>query len=118
TGSPASAARTDGSSSRSMIGSKPASATRSTSVRTSTPGSGAARSSATSCASRSSVPGGQVAAERVHTASSALLAATADDVYQGSSPRTGYAESSTTERSSSGWRAMNDCTRNVPYESP
>ena len=39
-------------------------------------------------------------------------------LYQGSGHWTKYAESSTTDRSRSGWRTAKVWLKNVPYESP
>ena len=82
---------------------------------------GAVRSLSSSCASRSLARPAAAAAQarsRAHTASSAFFATGPDDAYQGSRPTTGYAESSVTECSICGCRAMNDCVNQVPYESP
>ena len=64
------------------------------------------RTRASSAPSRSTDPG--------ETVSSAARAAAPEDAYHGSSPRRGYGESSTTECSIDGCRAMNSCTKKVP----
>ena len=70
------------------------------------PAIGAERTRANNSPSRATDPG--------ETVSSATRAAAPEDAYQGSRSRRGYAESSTTECSVDGWRAMNSCTKNVP----
>jgi hypothetical protein len=70
------------------------------------PVNGFVRTCARNAPSRASEPG--------ETVSSAARAAAPEDAYQGSVSRRGYAESSTTECSIPGWRAMKSCTKYVP----